>query len=74
MNIDVATAQMKDFLAWRKKDHVDRIRQDIVYGGKDSPWKFPQAKKIIKLAPQIVITDKALDKKGNPTGWNLAYF
>jgi hypothetical protein len=54
------------FLDWRKANNVDNIRQDIIYGRKHSPFLFPSGKKIIDLAPQIVISAKALDNLGRP--------
>lgn len=68
LNIDQATKQMKEFLEWRKANNVDEIRQDIVYGGRNTPFKFPNAKEILQLQPQIVVTTNAHDKKGNPVG------
>lgn len=60
------------FLNWRREYNVDQIRQEIVYGGKNSALKFPNGEKIIELAPQIVITKNALDKLGRPIG-KVAY-
>jgi hypothetical protein len=50
-------------LKWRKANNVDATRQDIIYGGRDSPLKFPNGKKIIQLAPQIIISANACDKQ-----------
>lgn len=74
MNIDQATVMYKNFLEFRKKYHVDEIRQEILYGGRNTPWKFPKAKSIIGLAPQIVVTSNATDKEGNPLGKALPSF
>ena len=68
LNVDEATPMYADFLKWRRENNVDFIRQDIIYGGKTSPFKFPNGKKIIDLAPQIIITRHATDKKGQPLG------
>jgi hypothetical protein len=57
---------IKDMLQWRLDNNVDVIRQDILYGGKDSPFSFPKGKLIISLAPQIVLSVNALDKRGQP--------
>ena len=65
-NIDEATKQYSDFLKWRRDNNVDRIRNDILYSGKNTPLLFPSGKKILELAPQIVISAKALDRKGQP--------
>lgn len=56
----------KDFLQWRLDNNVDAVRQDILYGGKDSPYDFPYGKMIIDLAPQIVLSVNSMDKKGQP--------
>lgn len=68
LNVDTASEMYINFLRWRRENNVDRIRQEIVYGGKDSPMKFPNGAKIIELAPQIVITKNAVDKLGRPIG------
>lgn len=59
---------ISSFLNWRDAYKVDDIRQDIVYGGKDTPYKFPFGKIIIDLAPQIIISSLSIDKKGRPLG------
>lgn len=56
------------FLKWRDENNVDDIRNQILYGGLDTPLKFPNGKKIIELAPQIIISAKAQDFKGQPLG------
>lgn len=61
--IDEAVKMYGNFLKWRKANNVDEVRQDIIYGGKDTPFKFPFGAKIIALAPQIIISALALDKK-----------
>jgi hypothetical protein len=68
MKIDEAAEMMRDFLVWRKKNNIDKIRQDIVYGGKNTAWKFPKGKQVLKLIPQIVITPNSVDKQGRPLG------
>ena len=68
LNIDESTKMISAFLKWRDANNVDDIRQDIVYGGKDTPFKFPFGKTIIDLAPQIIISSHALDRKGRPLG------
>lgn len=57
-------------LKWRKDNNVDDIRNNILYGGINSPLKFPHGKILLNLAPQIVISSQALDKKGRPLGKN----
>lgn len=56
------------FLKWRDEYNVDDIRNQILYGGLDTPLKFPNGKKIIELAPQIIISAQAKDFKGQPLG------
>jgi hypothetical protein len=68
MNIDIATSTFKEFLSFRKKNNVDAIRQDIVYGGKNTPWKFPKGNVILPLAPQIIVAPNSLDKHRQPLG------
>ena len=53
-------------LQWRRDANVDKIRNNILYGGMDHPTKFPYADVIMKYAYQIVIAIDALDKNGNP--------
>lgn len=74
MNVDEATRLMREFLHWRKQNNVDHIRQDIVYGGRNTPFKFPKGKLILKLAPQIVITPNSVDKQGRPLAVELFNF
>lgn len=45
---------------------VDKVRQDILYGNASSASKFPHGKKILEVAPQLVISGTAVDKKGQP--------
>jgi hypothetical protein len=40
-------------LNWRREYKVDDIRNDIVYGGKNQPSKFPHADFLLKYAYQI---------------------
>lgn len=68
LKLEQSIHQYAGFLKWRKENNVDEIRQDIVYGGKDSPFKFPYGKKIIDLVPQIIITPNSLDHKRRPLG------
>jgi len=65
-NLEDTIVMISDFLIWRKSNNVDRIRQEIVYGGKNSPLKFPSGQKIIDLAPQIILSAQALDNEGRP--------
>lgn len=68
LKVDESVKCIRAFLKWRDENKVDDIRQDIVYGGKDSPFKFPFGKEIIAVAPQIIISANSLDKKGRPLG------
>lgn len=66
--VDDAVNAIRSFLKWRDDNDVDKIRQDIVYGGKDSPLKFPSGERTIAIAPQIVVSSRAQDKKGRLLG------
>lgn len=66
MNVDEATDLYRDFLLWRKKNDVDQIRQEILYGGRNSPFFFPKGKMILDLAPQIIVTPHSRDREGRP--------
>ena len=65
-DIELCAKMVRNFLQWRLDNKVDAVRQDIVYGGKDSPYKFPNGKLIIDLAPQIIISTNATDYNGRP--------
>lgn len=73
-NIEEATEMISNFLTWRKDNNVDSIRQDIVYGGKNTPLLFPSGQKIIDLAPQIIISANALDNEGRPLAFEAFDF
>jgi len=66
--VNEASKMFSAFLKWRDENNVDDIRNQILYGGLDTPFKFPNGKKIIDLAPQIIISAKAKDFKGQPLG------
>jgi hypothetical protein len=68
MKLDATVKAMRKFFKWRDDNKVDDVRQDILYGGKNEPSKFPLAGHILKVAPQIIISANALDKKGRPLG------
>lgn len=70
--MDETVNALRAFLKWRDANNVDKIRQDIVYGGKDTPLKFPDGERIIAIAPQIVISSHAMDKKGRLLGTFVA--
>ena len=65
-NVDKAVAMMTKFLQWRKDAGVNEIRKNIVEGGMDHPFKFPNGEKILGLIPQLIITPYAHDKSGSP--------
>lgn len=67
-NVQEAAKMFSAFLKWRDENKVDDIRNQILYGGLDTPFKFPNGKKIIDLAPQIIISSNARDNKGQPLG------
>ena len=51
-------------LLWRREKDVDKIRNDIVYGDRNDPKKFPFADVILKYAYQIICTHDVFDKRG----------
>jgi hypothetical protein len=65
-NVDEATKMYKAFLRWRKENHVDDIRNDILYGGKNDPKLFPKADVILQYVPQLVMAADARDFAGQP--------
>lgn len=67
-NVEDTVKMFSEFLKWRDENNVDSIRHQILYEGVDTPFKFPNGKKIIDLAPQIIISAKAKDYKGQPLG------
>lgn len=73
-NVPEAAKMFSAFLKWRDENNVDDIRNQILFGGLDTPYKFPSGKKIIDLAPQIIISAKAQDYKGQPLGNNVLFY
>lgn len=73
-DLEECVSMYSKFLKWRKERGVDRIREDIVYGGKNSPLLFPHGEKIIRMAPQIVLTANATDKLEHPVALELFEF
>ena len=63
--MDKVEAKVKAMLQWRRENNIDEIRNDILYGGKDSPSKFPYANIVLKYAYQIVITHDVFDYSHN---------
>lgn len=70
-NVEETVKMFSGFLKWRDENNVDNIRNQILFGGIDTPFKFPNGKKIIDLAPQIIISAKAKDYKGQPLGMHM---
>lgn len=66
MKVEQAAPLYIDFLKWRQANNIDAVRHDILYNGMKSPFDFPNGRKIIDLAPQIVLSAKALDHQGRP--------
>jgi hypothetical protein len=64
-DLDAAVKQYRDFLNWWKTNNVEQIRNNILYGGMDSPYKFPMGKTMIDLVPQIVIAPHARSIAGH---------
>jgi len=48
-NIQKATEMLRKFLTWRKENKVDRIRQNIIFGGMDHPTKVSRLESEIYL-------------------------
>jgi hypothetical protein len=68
LNVHQAAQMFSDFLYWREENNMNEIRHEILYEGLNTPLAFPGGKKIIELAPQIVVAANALDRKGQPLG------
>jgi len=49
-SLEKATTMMAEFLMWRKENEVDKIRQEIVYGGLNEPSKFPYGQLISRIS------------------------
>lgn len=65
-DLEKVYGMMKDFLQWRKDNHINDIRTNIVQNGYDHPLRFPKGEIILKLIPQLVVLPEALDKTGSP--------
>lgn len=65
-DVDQTVKMFSAFLKWRDENRVDDIRNKIIYGGLDTPFKFPKGETIINLAPQIILSAEAMNKKGQP--------
>jgi hypothetical protein len=64
-DVDAAVKQYREFLHWWKTNNVEEIRNNILFGGMDSPFKFPHGKTMIDLVPQIVIAAHARSYAGH---------
>jgi len=53
-------------LAWRKENGIDLIRDEILYGGKNHPSKFPKADLILEHVKQEPIAWNGISKDGSP--------
>jgi hypothetical protein len=51
-------------LRWRREKDVDKMRNDIVYGERNDPKKFPFADTMSKYAYQIICTHDVFDRHG----------
>ncbi len=65
-DIEKATKKYKIFMEFRKSRNLDKIRNEIVYGGLNCPTKFPKGQLILKLVPQIIILPFTYDILGQP--------
>eukprot|EP01031_Cornospumella_fuschlensis_P027185 gene27185-32845_t len=66
LNVDESSKMYIAFLQWRLDNNIDSIRNEILNNNKRSPFDFPHGRTIIDLAPQIIITSNATDRKGQP--------
>lgn len=60
-NVEKACLMMSKFLRWRRENCVDLIRREILEKNLNHPSLFPNAEKILKLVPQVVIAPERLD-------------
>ena len=65
-DVDTACEYMRNYLAWRKDNNVDKIRKNIVYDGYNDPTKFPHADVILRIMPQTICNTSMRDKHGRP--------
>lgn len=65
---DVKTAieMIRKHLKWRKDNNVNEIRQNIVVGGRNTPFYFPKGREILEIQKQIVASEINVDKLGRP--------
>lgn len=65
-NIDKICSMYINFLEWRKKFNINKIRDNIINNDMNHPSKFPHSEIIMKLMPHDPILPYSLDKKGSP--------
>lgn len=65
-NIDKCVQLLHKFLQWREKENLEKVRQDILLNGMNTPVLFPGGEKIMSLIPQVVIGADYLDRIGSP--------
>ena len=64
-DVDAAVKQYRDFLKWWKNSNVEEVRNNILYGGLNHPFKFPMGELIIGFVPQIVLAPRSESYKGH---------
>jgi hypothetical protein len=65
-NIDTACRYYTNYINWRKENNIDRIRNEIVHGGINSPKKFPSGEFLTTEIPQTVCDVNARCNLGCP--------
>lgn len=65
-DVEKATEMIGKYIQWRKDNNVDKIRNEIIFGGMNHPTKFPKAELIMRLIPSLPITFDSLDKYDSP--------
>lgn len=61
-----ATEMVRKYVNWRKDNNVDKVRNDIIFGGMDHPTKFPFAELVLRIMPSLPISFNCLDNYGAP--------
>ena len=64
-DVDAAVKQYRGFLQWWKDSKVEEVRNNILYGGMNHPFRFPMGEQIINFVPQIVIAPHSESLKGH---------
>ena len=65
-DIEVACRYYENYLNWRRNNEIDKIRTEIVYGGINTPKKFPQGEFLTTEIPQTFCDVNARCNRGCP--------